>query len=109
MSENTGILLQNKLIANRGSYSKLSGTAIINKGCENCISDINFAAVADKDSKIEFMPAQRISSVPDRADHGAAIYTPKPIQIEYLRNAGLGTIEINDVLRAAFMNDFSLF
>lgn len=109
LSENTGILLQNKLIANRGSYSKLSGTSIINKGCENCISDINFAAVADKDSKIEFMPAQRISSVPDRADHGAAIYTPKPIQIEYLRNAGLGTIEINDVLRAAFMNDFSLF
>ena len=105
----TEILLQNKMVANRGSVSKLHGTAIIDKNCENCESDITFAALATPDAKITFLPAQRISSVPKRADHGASIYSPKPIQIQYLRAAGLGTIEINDVMRAAFMNDFSLF
>ena len=108
-SANTGILLQNKLVANRGSISKLLGTAIIDKNCENCESDINFSALATPDAKITFLPAQKIHSVPLRADHGASIYSPKPIQIQYLRAAGLGTIEINDVMRAAFMNDFSLF
>lgn len=109
MSANTGIFLQNKLIANKNSYSKLSGVTIIEKNCPECNSDINFAAIATQDAKIEFLPAQRISSVPNNAGHSASIYSPKPIQIEYLRTAGLGTLEINDIIHEAFMNDFSLF
>jgi len=109
LSANTGIFLQNKLIANKNSKSKLAGVAIINKNCPDCNSDINFSAIAAQDAKIEFLPAQRISSVPESAGHSASIYSPKPIQIEYLRAAGLGGIEINQVMREAFMNDFSLF
>lgn len=108
-SKNTCILLQHKLIANKNSHSKLSGVAIIDKNCPDCNSDIDFSAIAAKDAKIEFLPAQRISSVPKRADHGASIYSPKPVQIEYLRGAGLSTTEINAVMREAFKNDFSLF
>ena len=109
LNRNTDILLQHKLIANKQSISKLSGVAIIDKNCPNCNSDINFAALSDRDAKIEFLPAQRISSVPDAAGHSASIYSPKPIQIEYLRGAGLSTLEITKVMREAFMNDFSLF
>ena len=109
LSANTGIFLQNKLIANKNSISKLSGVAIINKNCPECDSDINFAAIAARDAKIEFLPAQRISSIPTNAGHSASIYLPKPVQIEYLRVAGLGTLEIDNVMREAFMNDFSLF
>ena len=109
LSANTGIFLVNKLIANKNSSSKLSGTAVIDKNCPYCESNIDFSALADKNAKIEFLPAQRISSIPNFAGHGAAIYTPKPIQIQYLRESGLGQNEINDVMREAFVNDFSLF
>ena len=109
LSANTGIFIQNKLIANKNSISKLSGTTIIDKDCKNCDSDMTFSAIAEKSSKIEFMPAQRIYSVPESAGHSASIFTPKPIQIEYLRESGLGTIEIDDVMREAFVNDFSEF
>ena len=109
LSANTGVLLQNKLIANKNSISKLSGVAVINKDCPECNSDINFSAIAAQNAKIEFLPAQRISSVPESAGHSASIYSPKTVQIEYLRNAGLGTIEIDQVMQEAFINDFSLF
>jgi len=109
LSANTGILLQNKLIANKNSVSKLSATAIINKGCENCNSDINFSAISHNDAKIEFLPAQRISSIPENAGHSASIFLPKPIQIQFLRESGLSTAEITNVMRDAFINDFSLF
>ena len=108
-AENTGILLQNKLIANKDSISKLSATAIIDKNCENCNSDINFSAISDKNAKIEFLPAQRIASVPENAGHSASIFLPKPIQIQFLREAGLSVNEIDDVMRESFINDFSLF
>ena len=109
MSANTGIFLQNKLIANTGTISKLSGTTIIDKNCENCNSDMNFTSIAAADAKIEFLPAQRILSVPENAGHGASIYTPKSIQIQYLRQVGLSGNEITDIMREAFINDFSLF
>ena len=105
----TGIFIKTRVLGYKNSESNLNGTAHIYKYCENCESDITFAALATPDAKITFLPAQRISSVPKRADHGASIYSPKPIQVQYLRAAGLGTIEVNDVMRAAFMNDFSLF
>jgi len=105
-SENTTIVLKNKLIANKDSFSKLSGTAIIDKNCENCESDINFAAISDKDAKIQFLPAQKILSVPQNAGHSASIYTPKPIQIQYLKQSGLSESEIKNIIREAFLNDF---
>lgn len=109
LSANTGIFLQNKLIANKDSISKLSGIVIINKICPNCDSEIAFSAIAAPDAKIEFLPAQRISSVPNMAGHSASIYSPKPVQIKYLRESGLGATEIDQVMREAFINDFSLF
>lgn len=109
LSENTGILLQNKLIACKDSFSKLSGIAIIDKNCQNCDSDIVFQAIADKNAKIEFLPEQRISTVPEKAGHSASIFKPQELQIEYLRQSGLGSIEINSVMKEAFINDFSLF
>jgi len=104
--KNTSIILKNKLIANKDSFSKLSGTTVIDKNCENCESDINFSAIADKSAKIQFLPAQRISSVPQNAGHSASIYTPKPIQVQYLRQSGLSESEIQDIIREAFLNDF---
>lgn len=109
MSANTGIFLQNKLIANKDSISKLSGVAIIDKKCTKCNSDINFSSIAAKNAKIEFLPSQRIYSVPENAGHSASLYSPKLVQIEYLRAAGLATNEIDNVMREAFINDFSLF
>ena len=109
LAENTVIRLQNKLVANKDSISTLSGTVIIDKNCAFCDSDMNFSAISAKNAKIKFIPAQRISSVPLNAGHSASIYTPKPIQIEYLRESGLGELEIKNIIHEAFMNDFSLF
>ncbi len=106
---NTGILLKNKLIAKNKSQSSLSAVAIIANDCDGCISDIGFAALAARDAKIEFTPAQRISSIPAAADHSAAIYSPNFSQIQFLRQAGLATAEVDDALREAFINDFPLF
>ena len=72
-------------------------------------SDISFCALADKTARIEFMPAQRISAVPTSAEHSASVYQPTVQQTEYLRGAGLSGAEVDNALRMAFMNDFSLF
>lgn len=106
---NTTILLKAKLIAGRNSISKLTGTAEIEKNCNDVNSDISFCALADKTARIEFMPAQRISAVPVSAEHSASVYQPTVQQIEYLRGAGLSGAEVDTALREAFMNDFSLF
>ena len=105
----TTILFQTKLIANRDSKSKIAGTAIIDKNCDDCMSDIGFTAMADRSAKISFLPAQRILSVPQRADHGAAIYRPTDAQVLYLRESGLSGAEVDDTMKVAFMNDFDLF
>ena len=107
--EDTSILIKTKLIARQNSKSKLSGMAFFNKNCENCVSDINFSAISEKNTKIEFIPAQKISSVPKSADHSASIYQAKDSQILYLRENGLGTLEIQDIIKEAFLNDFDLF
>ncbi|MBO5948692.1 hypothetical protein J6Q66_07650, partial [bacterium] len=57
-------------------------------------------------AKIEFMPAQKISSIPKTADHSAGIYSVTDSQVQYLRQAGLGIIEIKDVTKEAFLNDY---
>lgn len=108
-ASDTTILVNTKLLAGKKSKSKLSGTAIIDKNCINANSDISFSALSDETAKIEFLPAQKISAVPQKADHSASIYTPQNIQIEYLKESGLSSIEINNVIKEAFFKDMNLF
>lgn len=108
-ANDTIIMVDTKLIAEKNSLSKLSATAEIEKNCENAVSDIRFSALADKSARMEFMPAQRISAVPAVADHSASIYRATAPQIEYLRGGGLSGDKVDTALREAFMNDFSLF
>lgn len=108
--KNTGILVHTKLLAHRNTLSKLQGCAIITVDGQNAVSDISLGAMAvDKTARIEFMPAQYISSVPTSADHSASLYTPAKSQILYLRQAGLGGAEVDAALRDAYLNDFNLF
>lgn len=107
---NTGILLQTKIIGEKDSFSKISGTAIIDKNCENTKSDIRFAGHAlDKSAKIRFTPKQRILSVPEFADHSAYIFHPNKEQENYLQSAGLSSADLKDVLIESFIKDFNLF
>jgi hypothetical protein len=106
LAENTGIFIKNRVVAHEKSSTKLSGIAKIEKDCKNCESDIIFSAMADDTAKIIFTPAQKISSIPKSADHGAAIYHPSTPQIQFLRGAGLSKTEIKKVLRESFTNDF---
>lgn len=103
--KNTAIFVKNKLFAGKNAQSKLSGVAIINKDCPACKSDISFVAMVGQGAKTEFLPAQRISSEPDVADHSAAVFKPTKMQINYLQGAGLSMTEINDIMREAFLND----
>lgn len=105
LSKNTDIFIKNKVWAGKNSKSVLSGTAQINKNCENCVSDLSFTAMCEQGAKIDFMPAQKISSMPKQADHSASLYEPTDAQILYLRQAGLGILEIKDVTKEAFLNE----
>jgi hypothetical protein len=107
---NTGILLQTKIIGFKNSYSRISGTAIINKGCENTVSDIKFSGhTIDKSAKIRFIPAQKIQSVPKIAEHSAYMFDINKEQENYLRSTGLSGTEVKNIAQEAFMNDFNLF
>ena len=105
LSKNTDIFIKNRVWAGKNSKSVLSGTAQINKNCENCGSDLSFTAMCEQGAKIDFMPAQKISSMPKQADHSASLYEPTDAQILYLRQAGLGILEIKDVTKEAFLNE----
>jgi hypothetical protein len=105
LSKNTDIFIKNKVWAGKNSKSVLSGTAQINKNCENCGSDLSFTAMCEQGAKIDFMPAQKIYSIPKQADHSASLYEPTDAQILYLRQAGLGILEIKDVTKEAFLNE----
>ena len=105
LSKNTDIFIKNKVWAGKNSKSVLSGTAQINKNCENCGSNLSFTAMCEQGAKIDFMPAQKISSIPKQADHSASLYEPTDAQILYLRQAGLGILEIKDVTKEAFLNE----
>ncbi len=104
--KNTAIFVKNKLFAGKNAISKLSGVAIIDKDCPECKSDMSFVAMIEQGAKTEFIPSQRIASEPTTADHSAAIYKPTNMQINYLRSAGLSSMEIKDVMREAFLNDY---
>jgi len=109
LAPDTGILLQNKLIGFENSFSELSGTAIINKNCENTKSDIQFAGLLDKTARVKFIPKQKIMSVPKNAEHSAYMFHGSDAQINYLHSTGLDSTEIKDILNEAFINDFNLF
>lgn len=101
----TNILLNTRVLAHENSNTKLIGIAEINQNCENCDSDIGFSVMAAPNAKIEFFPAQYISSVPKNAGHSASIYKGTNKQIEYLRESGLSGIEVKQVLEEAFLSD----
>ena len=103
--ENTAILIKTKILAGKKSVSKLSGVATILENCPDCKSDVSFVAMAENGAKIDFMPAQRISSEPICAEHSASIYKPSDIQILYLRQAGLSGAEIDNVTKEAFLSE----
>ena len=104
-NKNTAIMVKNKLLAEKDSVSKLSGTTIIKPDCPDCESDMAFSAMADNGAKIEFMPAQEISSEPKSADHSAAIFKPTDAQIFFLRGAGLSGAEVDIVTKEAFLSE----
>lgn len=102
--KNTAILIKNKVLAGKNSCSGLSGLVIIDKDCPDCESDMAFVAMNENNAKIEFNPEQIIKSEPDRADHSASIYKPSFQQINFLRGAGLGTFEVDNALKEAFLS-----
>jgi hypothetical protein len=103
-AQNTGIFIENKIVAHTGSDTKFSAVVEIAKGCESCKSDISFAALAAKDAKLQFSPAQRICAVPESAGHSASIWRGLPPQIQYLRESGLSGAEVKQVLEESFIN-----
>ncbi len=102
--KNTGILIKNKILAGKNSVSKLSGIAVIDKNCDDCQSDVAFVAMADEGAKIDFIPGQKIKSIPKQADHSASIYKPTDFQMRFLRGAGLSGCEVQEVLKEAFLS-----
>ena len=107
---NTGILIQTKIIGYKNSYSRVSATAIIDKGCPDTKSDIRLAGhTTDNSAKIKFVPSQRIKSVPELAEHSAYMMHPTAPQENYLRTAGLSGAEVKEAITEAFMKDFNLF
>ncbi len=108
--KNSGILLQTKVIGAKNSYSKISAVAIVEKNCENIVSDVRMSGHAlDTTAKIRFIPRQCISSVPKSAEHSAYLFHENPAQELYLRGAGLSGAEVKDTMVEAFINDFNLF
>lgn len=109
VSDNTAVLIQTKLLAGKNSKTKLTGTAVIKQDVLETKSDISFSAMAEKSARIEFAPRQRISSAPIAADHSASIYAASAPQITYMRSAGLSGAEVDNVMREAFENSFTLY
>ena len=58
--------------------------------------------MADKDAKIIMKPTQYINTAPKNAVHTSSLYKPNENQITYLRESGLGILEIKQVLEEAF-------
>ena len=109
LAQNTGILIQTRLLAYEDSISKITGTAYIYQYCENAKSNIEFSALAGKNAQIVFSPRQKISSIPDTAEHSANIAHFTVPQVEYLHESGLNDIEVKKVLKDAFINNVDLF
>lgn len=105
-AENTGIFIENRVVARANTRIKISGVAEINKGFDFCKSDLSFSAIAAPDAQIEFNPEQRIKAVPMAANHSAFVWHGSEPQIQYLRLAGLSGDDVKKVLEEAFTNGF---
>ena len=104
LCENTGIFVKTRVLAHKNSNTVLNGLADIGKNLPECNSDISFSVMADESAKITMCPTQYINSEPANAKHSASLYRPKDNQIEYLRGAGLSSIEIKEILEEAFLS-----
>ncbi len=109
LNKNTEIILYTRIINLKNSNSRISAVANIEKNLKECISDINFSAIAEINSKIDFLPVQYIKSIPISADHSASLYKENQKQIEYLKNSGLNKNKINKILKEAFIKDIEIF
>lgn len=109
-ADDTGILLQTKIIGTKASFSKIHALAKIGQNVKNTKSDIRIGALAtDKSAKFRLTPVQGIKSVPEYAEHGAYIFQPKPTVELYLRESGLSGAEVHEIMQESFKNDFNLF
>lgn len=102
--ENTGIFVKTRIAAYENTETDLQGIAEITKNAKNSDSDISFSVMADENAKIILKPTQYIQSAPKNAKHSASLYKPGTSQINYLKNAGLNSIEIKQVLEEAFLD-----
>ena len=108
LARNTGIIIKTKLLAYNNSTSELNGTAHIYQYCDGAVSGIEFSAMADKNAKIIFKPMQKISAIPENAEHSANITHYNQPQIEYLHQSGLTDNEIKTVLKESFINSVNV-
>lgn len=102
---NTGIFIKTKVAAYKNSKNYMQGTAIIDRNCINCDSDISFSVICDENTKITMKPIQYINSVPKNASHSASLYKPNDNQIYYLKTSGLSDNEIKNILEDAFLEN----
>ncbi|MDR3208480.1 MAG: SufD family Fe-S cluster assembly protein [Rickettsiales bacterium] len=102
----TKIACRAKLFAMAGSSGDLSGVANIPAGVPDAGTSVEFSALCRGHVKLlKMSPAQRISSVPAAAGHGASIYRPAPAQIHYLETAGLPEDEAAALLNRVFLEE----
>ncbi|MDR1207545.1 MAG: SufD family Fe-S cluster assembly protein [Rickettsiales bacterium] len=104
LAANTGVFVQNRVLAHVGSATDLDGAVKIVGDCPGCRSDMSFSAMAAMDIKyIRMSPNQRIAHVPESAEHSAGIYRGTPQQVQFLAEAGLSENEIVNILEQAFL------
>ncbi|MCL1902021.1 MAG: SufD family Fe-S cluster assembly protein [Alphaproteobacteria bacterium] len=104
LAQNTGVFVQNRVLAQSKTSTDLSGSAKIMGNCPGCKSDISFAAMCAPDIKhIKMSPNQRIANVPIEARHSAGIYRGTEGQIQFLTQAGLNRTEVDRILAEAFL------
>ncbi|MCR4917805.1 MAG: SufD family Fe-S cluster assembly protein [Alphaproteobacteria bacterium] len=108
-AENTGILVQTKILGMKNSFSQLSGLAVLDKNTTDSVSDIRFSGLLDKTARVTFVPKQKIKSVPHNAEHSAYTFHGTDEQIEYLCSAGLSNDQAENALKEAFVKDFNLY
>ena len=104
LSENTGIFVKTRVAAYKNTSTELNGIAKIEKNAIESDSDISFSVMADDNAKIIMKPTQYITCIPKKASHSSSLYKPNQNQIIYLRESGLGEIEIKQVMEEAFLN-----
>ncbi|MDR2770006.1 MAG: SufD family Fe-S cluster assembly protein [Rickettsiales bacterium] len=105
-ADDTEINCAARIVAGSGSSSDLSGVANIAMGVKGAKSDINFAALlSPKALALKMSPAQRISSAPLDARHGAYIYSPGEPEMQYLETAGLSGPQAESLLERVFMGE----